>query len=60
MSDKNEVTAKSAITSLVGRAEEAKTADEALKFSQAACNSANAFRVLLDIQINYKDHVLKG
>jgi hypothetical protein len=60
MSEKNEVTAQSAITALVGLAEKAKTPDEALKFSQAACNSANAFRVLLDIQVNSKDQGMNG
>lgn len=31
---------------LVKKAEQAKTADDALKFSQAACNSANAMAAL--------------
>ena len=31
---------------LIARAEEARSADDALKFSQAACNSANALRAL--------------
>lgn len=35
-----------AVEQLVSRAEQAKTADDALKFSQAACNSANAMAAL--------------
>ena len=34
------------IESLIIKAEEAKTADEAMKFSQAALNAANALLVL--------------
>lgn len=34
------------VESLVKKAEQAKTADDALKFSQAACNSANAMCAL--------------
>lgn len=34
------------VESLVKKAEQAKTADDALKFSQAACNSANAMGAL--------------
>jgi hypothetical protein len=34
------------VKSLVEKAEQAQTADDALKFSQAACNSANAMAAL--------------
>lgn len=33
---------------LVGKAVEAKSSDEALRYSQAALNAANAMRVLID------------
>lgn len=34
------------VESLIKKAEQARTADDALKFSQAACNSANAMGAL--------------
>jgi len=36
------------IESLVKKAAEATSADDAMKFSQAACNAANALRALSD------------
>ena len=36
------------IKSLVTKAEKAEKSDDALKFSQAACNAANALRCLND------------
>lgn len=35
------------VTSLVKKAEQAEKSDDALKFSQAACNAANAMASLL-------------
>jgi len=34
------------VKALIAKAENASTSDDALKFSQAACNSANALRAL--------------
>lgn len=36
------------IESLVKKAEQARSADDALKYSQAACNAANAMRCVID------------
>lgn len=38
------------VESLVKRAEKAQTSDDALKYSQAACNAANAMACLRNIQ----------
>lgn len=42
------------VKSLVTKAEQAKSADDAMKYSQAACNAANALRVLVDIKSSHK------
>jgi hypothetical protein len=44
MSDQVDVSKE--VKSLVEKAEKAQTADDALKFSQAACNAANAMGAL--------------
>ncbi len=41
----------SSVELLIGKAVKTTSADEALKFSQGACNTANAFRVLAEIKI---------
>ena len=38
------------VEALVKKAAEAANSSEAMAFSQAACNAANALRVLLDIE----------
>lgn len=38
------------VVSLVKKAEQAKTSDDALKFSQAACNAANAMACISNIR----------
>jgi len=48
MSETKDDKAVASVRSLINKAEEAKSADEALKLSQAACNSANALRALQD------------
>lgn len=40
------------VESLVKKAESAETADDALKFSQAATNAANAMACLQNIRLN--------
>lgn len=40
------------IESLVKKAEQAEKADDALKFSQAACNAANAMRCVTDMALD--------
>ena len=50
MSDTNHETAKEAVTSLIGKAEKSGHATEALQYSQAACNAANAIRILEDVR----------
>lgn len=40
---------QAAVKDLVKKAKDAKTAHEALQFSQAACNAANALRTLADM-----------
>ena len=42
------------IESLVKKAAEAKSADDAMRFSQAACNAANAMRALADAKVLIK------
>ena len=46
MNENKVVDVSEQVESLVKKAEQAKTADDALKFSQAACNSANAMAAL--------------
>jgi len=48
MSEIKEDKAVASVREMINKAEKAKSADEALKFSQAACNSANALRALQD------------
>ena len=45
-----DTTLKTAIESLVKKAAEASGAAQAVNFAQAACNSANALRVVADIE----------
>lgn len=40
------------VESLIEQAEDSTMPDSALKFSQAACNAANALRVLHDMKTN--------
>ena len=40
------------VESLVQKAAHSTTADDALKFSQAACNTANAMRALAEAKIS--------
>jgi len=40
---------ETSVRALISKAESSHDPDEALKFSQAACNSANALRCLQDI-----------
>jgi hypothetical protein len=47
----NETDEQKCVTNLVKRADAATQADDALKYSQAACNAANALRVLADIVV---------
>ena len=42
------------VKSLIAKAEKAATGGEALAYSQAACNAANAMRALNDIRISGK------
>lgn len=42
MSDEKKIDVSEEIKSLVKKAEKAEKADDAMKFSQAACNAANA------------------
>lgn len=42
MSDTQKMSVNEQVTSLINRAAQAEKADDALKFSQAACNTANA------------------
>jgi hypothetical protein len=44
------------VENLVTKAGAALNADDALKFSQAACNAANALRVLAEIAKNKSEH----
>lgn len=43
-------TMQSEVESLIKKAEKATASDDALKFSQAACNAANAMRALADTE----------
>lgn len=43
------------VRSLVIRAEQAQKSDDALKFSQAACNAANAMACLQSIRLQEKE-----
>lgn len=42
---------KQAVTELVHKAKESTKADDALKFSQAACNVANARGTMIQVQL---------
>lgn len=42
------------VKELIKKASEAKMADEAMKFSQAACNAANALSALANIEKHLK------
>lgn len=42
MNDKQPLNVTDQVSSLINKAEQATTSDDALKFSQAACNAANA------------------
>lgn len=42
------------VESLMKKAVEATSSDDAMKFAQAACNAANAMRVLADIEKHLK------
>lgn len=53
MSD-NKVNIHKEIESLVKKAEQAAKSDDALKFSQAACNAANAMSALLRLEQDLK------
>jgi hypothetical protein len=46
----NQIDVTKEVESLVKKAEKAEKSDDALKFSQAACNSANAMACLQTIQ----------
>jgi vesicle coat complex subunit len=54
MSEVTKIDARTAVETIISRAEKSKNPDEAVKFSQAACNTANAFRILFDMDL-YKD-----
>ena len=45
---------KEHIETLIEKAARASTADDAMRFSQAACNAANALRALADIKVMSK------
>lgn len=49
MSDSKIIDVSKEIESLVQKAEKAEKSDDALKFSQAACNSANAMACLFSV-----------
>jgi hypothetical protein len=40
---------KDKVKAMIDKAAQAQTADDALKFSQAACNAANALRALMEV-----------
>jgi len=42
---------KDQVKSMIDKAAKAQTADDALKFSQAACNAANALRCLQEVHV---------
>lgn len=43
-------TVENVVTALVEKAGKSEKADDALKFSQAACNAGNAYRVMIDAE----------
>jgi len=51
MDESKEDKAVASVSELIDKAEKSTSADEALKFSQAACNSANALRALQEFLV---------
>jgi hypothetical protein len=52
MAEVTKIDMREAVEAIIKRAKDSKNPDEALKFSQAACNTANAFRILFDMDLD--------